>query len=301
MTTMTTTTTTSSVGSIWSESAVQFAKRQSVIEREKLFAEERDVLHGRLVHIRGERVGEDTLSRKDKIAEDTVITKIVHFQRHGQGYHNLVGEMLREAGVTVNIDSMDPTVNPWLRPEIVDSPLTETGKWQCAQQQQVVTTLNPELVVVSPLTRTLQTAKISFAEHYGSTTNIPWIAHEACREELGILTCNKRRRLSEIMTDFPSVEFLEMTEEDTLWNPHQRESHKCKGERIYNFLVHFLSQRNESSIALVTHSAWLFHALNAVIDCGDDTDLSCWFLTGEIRSIKLTFTHIKDRVSLESK
>jgi broad specificity phosphatase PhoE len=260
-------------------------------------------LQGQSVHIRGERVGDGimlSLNRHNKASDDTVITKIVHFQRHGQGYHNLVGEMLREAGVKVNIDSMDPSVNPWLRPEIVDSPLTEMGKWQCAQQQQVVTRLNPELVVVSPLTRTLQTAKISFSEHYGSIPNIPWVAHEACREELGVLTCNKRRRLSDIMSDFPSVDFLDMTEEDTLWNPYQRESHQSKGERIYNFLVHFLLQRNESSIAVVTHSAWLFHALNAVIDCGDDLDLSSWFLTGEIRSMKLTFTQTNAKVSVEN-
>jgi broad specificity phosphatase PhoE len=278
---------------IWSESAVQLVKKLSITERAKLLAEDGAIFKGKPIHIRGERVDDDCkapplLQECDK---DGVVTKIVHFQRHGQGYHNLMGDILREAGIKVDIDSMDPTINPWIRPEIVDSPLTETGKWQCAQQQPIAKRLNPELVVVSPLTRTLQTATISFAEYCESDSDIPWVAHEYCREEIGVLTCNKRRPLSEISKEFPHVDFVEMADDyDSLWNPHQRESNQSKGERIYDFLVEFLSKRPESSIALVTHSAWLFHALNAVIDCGDDLDLSSWFLTGEIRSVKLTFS-----------
>ncbi|KAG7353309.1 histidine phosphatase superfamily branch 1 protein [Nitzschia inconspicua] len=293
--TTTTITTTSplSASSIWSESAIEFAKQQSLSERKKLLAEEGSPLKGQSIHIRGERV--DSLSLKENDYDtDCVTTKIVHFQRHGQGYHNLVGEILREAGVKVSVDSTDPNINPWLRPDLVDSPLTETGRWQCAQLQQVAAGLNPELVIVSPLTRTLQTAKITFAKYYESDYAVPWVAHEACREELGVLTCNKRRPLSEIRTEFPKIEFFDMIEEDTLWNPHQRESSQSKGERIYRFLVDFLSKREESSIAVITHSAWLFHALNVVIDCGDDLELSSCFLTGEIRSIKLTFSSAKE-------
>lgn len=81
-----------------------------------------------------------------------------------------------------------------------------------------------------------------------------------------------------------------MAEEDTLWNPSERESHQSKGERAYNFLAHFVAERPEHSIAVVAHSAWLFHCLNSVVDCGEDKDLSSWFLTSEIRSMKLTFT-----------
>ncbi|KAL3921042.1 MAG: hypothetical protein SGILL_002959, partial [Bacillariaceae sp.] len=237
----------------------------------------------------GERVenSSDAMSDSDS---DVTVTKIVHFQRHGQGYHNLMGDILRDAGIKPDIDSKDPTINPWIRPEIVDSPLTETGKWQCEQQQGVASTLKPDLVVVSPLARTIQTAKLSFAAYTDSVQSVPWIVHEGCREELGVLTCNKRRSLSDIKAEHPDLEFFEMTEEDTLWNPNERESSQSKNERIYDFLVNFIANRDESSIAVITHSAWLFHLLNAVVDCGDDLDLSSWFLTGEIRSIRLTFS-----------
>jgi broad specificity phosphatase PhoE len=288
----------SASSNFWSESAVQLAKDLSVSQREKLLAEDGAYIVGlKKIRIIAERVdptnarasvGQGNETAKND-ADDDTITKIVHFQRHGQGYHNLLGEVLREAGLKPSVDSMDPAVNPWLRPEIVDSPLTEKGKEECRQQCTTASLLNPELVVVSPLLRAIQTAEISFG-HVFDQSKIPWVAHEGCREELGVLVCNKRRPLSLIQGDYPNIEFNgEMSEEDTLWHPTERESGISKSDRIYDFLVNFLAQRPESEIAVVGHSATLFHMCNAVIDCGDDLDLSSWFLTSEIRSIKLTF------------
>jgi broad specificity phosphatase PhoE len=287
----------SASSNFWSESAVQLAKDLSVSQREKLLSEDGANIVGlRKTRIIAERLDPTNVGdwmrqggdSADVDADDT-ITKIVHFQRHGQGYHNLLGEVLREAGLKPSVDSMDPAVNPWLRPEIVDSPLTEKGKEECRQQCATASLLNPELVVVSPLLRAIQTAQISFG-HVVDQANIPWLAHEGCREELGVLVCNKRRPLSLIQGDYPNIEFSgDMSEEDTLWHPTERESGISKSNRIYDFLVNFLAQRPESEIAVVGHSATLFHMCNAVIDCGDDLDLSSWFLTSEIRSIKLTF------------
>ena len=41
------------------------------------------------------------------------------------------------------------------------------------------------------------------------------------------------------------------------------------------------------------HSAWLFTLLNTVIEA-DSSDLSSWFLTGELRSVIVSF---EDRAS----
>jgi broad specificity phosphatase PhoE len=217
-----------------------------------------------------------------------VATKIVHFQRHGQGYHNLLGDVLRDVGIKPDIFSSDPAINPWIRPEIVDSPLTELGKRQCEGQRAVASLLKPEVMVVSPLLRAVQTAKLSFADY---ETTGPWIAHEGCREELGWLVCNKRRKLSEIKADFPKLQFpSDMTEDDTMWDPSEFESDRHKADRIYDFLVDFLAERPERNIAVVCHSAWLSHMCNTVIDCGGDTNLTSWFDVSEIRSMKLTFS-----------
>jgi broad specificity phosphatase PhoE len=228
-------------------------------------------------------------------AKTVVATKIVHFQRHGQGYHNLLGDVLREVGVRPDIFSSDPSINPWIRPEIVDSPLTELGKCQCKGQREVASLLKPEVVVVSPLLRAVQTAKLSFADYHVTSDNIsgntiPWIAHEGCREETGYLVCNKRRKLSEIKADFPELQFPpDMTEDDTMFTPSEFESERHKGDRIYDFLVNFLAERSERNIAVVCHSAWLAQMCNDVIDCGGDENLTSWFNVSEIRSMRLTF------------
>lgn len=230
--------------------------------------------------------------------ENAITTKIVHFQRHGQGYHNLLGDVLRDAGIRPDIFSSDPAINPWIRPEIVDSPLTELGKRQCEGQRASASLLNPEVVVVSPLLRAVQTAKLSFADYDCDSSNngnsaVPWIAHEGCREELGYLVCNKRRQLSEIRSDFPELQYPpEMAEEDNLWNPSAFESETAKGNRIYGFLVDFLAERPEQNLAVVCHSAWLAAMCNDVIDCGGDENLTSWFGVSEIRSVKLTFSTI---------
>jgi len=214
----------------------------------------------RTIHIKAERLDpnspfsnvEELLKRgnandeTNPTTDKIFATKIVHFQRHGQGYHNLLGDVLKDIGVRPDIFSSDSAINPWIRPEIVDSPLTELGKRQCEGQRPVASLLRPEVVIVSPLLRALQTAKLSFADYHATGTNnsngaVPWIAHEGCREELGFLICNKRRRLSEIKADFPEIQFpSEMTEEDTLFDPSKFESELHKGDRVYDFFGKFL-------------------------------------------------------------
>lgn len=279
----------------------------------------------RLVSIRAIRLDGgnrmDGINTNEDENDDSIITtKIVHFQRHGQGWHNLLGDILRDAGITPSVYSSDKSTNPWLRPETVDSPLTETGKEQCKVQSSYVASstspvINPQLIVVSPLLRTIQTAKITFAAFDGSTTSsaddgtnekksIPWIAHEGCREELGVLVCNKRRPVSEIKREYPELLFWNEPEddEDTLWKSNIRESTEERSDRIYDFLTNFVMNRTEGEIAVIGHSAWLYTMCNSVIDCindKDDENLVSWFQTSEIRSMKLIFSSTPTNTNTE--
>jgi broad specificity phosphatase PhoE len=245
------------------------------------------------IKIRAERLS--SFAENNDSQETCTITtgensKIIHFQRHGQGYHNLIYKVLQDNGVEIeDIYSKDSVTNPFVRPEIVDSPLTELGRAQCAKQRQKLSkAINPELLIISPLHRALQTAQITFQDFRDA---VPFVAHEACREELGLLTCNRRRPLSETKREFPSIDFslLHPMEEDHLWDPNQREDPKSKSQRIYKFLVDFVRHQPQKEIAIVGHSAWLFTMCNSVVDCGDDEDLSSWFGTSEIRSVKMTW------------
>lgn len=214
--------------------------------------------------------------------------KLVHFQRHGQGYHNLIYSMMAEQGNAVeDIYDTDPKKNPFVRTELIDSPLTSLGREQCLAKRELAQKLNPELIVVSPLHRALQTAQLTFADFLG---DVRFVAHELCREELGLLVCNKRRPLSETIREFPHVEFsLTSGEEDSLWQPDERESPVDKSKRIYSFLTNYIQQLPEREIVVVGHSAYFFNMCNTVLDCGDE-ELASWFGTSEIRSMVLSFS-----------
>lgn len=144
-------------------------------------------------------------------------TKIVHFQRHGQGYHNLICDIWRETGKPIDFDSPDPNLNPVVRPEFCDPPLTALGNAQCSSQRPLCSRLCPELIIVSPMLRCIQTAKLSFRDH----EHIRWVSHEGCREELGLLQGNKRRSITEIREDYPEIDFTAIEfDHDKLWEDY---------------------------------------------------------------------------------
>lgn len=303
---LTTTTTQTMKG--WSDVAVETAKRMTLLTRKRLQAEgvigiKRDV------YIRGEAVAEmsrssssETTSRAPRTngesstsgttgsSQGSTVFKTIHFQRHGQGYHNVICEMWNELGKPVDLESHDPNRNPMKRLEVMDAPLTEVGRQQCLAQTPQASQLKPEIVVISPLLRTLQTADLSWGAHRPrGSNNIPWVAHEGCREDLGVLICNQRQATSQIQSTYPDIDFsLLVNEHDTLFLPDRHETALEKANRVYDFLL-YLKDLPQTEIAVVTHSAWLFNMCNAVMDIPDES-LSSWFLTSEIRSLQVSFS-----------
>lgn len=171
-------------------------------------------------------------------------------------------------------------------PEILDAPLTETGRQQALFLQPGVRafTNQPELIVLSPNCRAIQTGVIVF-EHL--LEKVPFLAHEMVREEHGVHICDKRRPKSRQEKEFPMVDFnLLETEEDAMFANDHRETKLEVGERVYLFMK-WLAERSESHIGIASHSGWLLTLFNGVCDC-DDT-LKAWFHTGEMRSVKLEF------------
>ena len=196
--------------------------------------------------------------------------------------------MWRELARPIDFDSSDPNLNPVVRPEFLDPPLTALGMQQCSSQRDLCASLTPDLVIVSPMLRCIQTAKLSFRDH---VNNVPWVSHEGCREELGLLVGNKRRSITDIKADYPEIDFSAIEhDEDILWDDygHRRETLLEKSERIYKFLTEYVRSRPEKEIAIICHSAYLFTLLNAVMDI-EEEELRSWFLTSEVRSLQMTF------------
>ena len=189
---------------------------------------------------------------------------------------------------TINDEQFSHTKeNPYIMPEILDAPLTEKGRLQALSLQPVISemTCKPELVVLSPNCRALQTGLIVFEELI--ERGVPFLAHEMVREENGVHVCDKRRPKSRQIKEFPQVDFgLLETEEDVIFRDDRRESKVEVGERIYRFME-WLSQRPEKVVGVASHSGWLLTVFNGICVCDDS--LKGWFQTGEMRSVKLSF------------
>ena len=220
------------------------------------------------------------------------VIKTVHFVRHGQGFHNLMADLARTQGREWKQFAHDDVNNPYIMPEILDAPLTEKGRQQALLLQPVVQALKeqPQLVVLSPNCRALQTGVIVFDHLLMTEHNVPFVAHEMVREETGVHICDKRRPVQQQAREFPQVDFSLLFEsnEDPLYREHTRETKAAVGERIYQFME-WLSQRPEEHIAVASHSGWLLTVFNGVCECAD-SQLQDWFQTGELRSVLLEFS-----------
>ncbi|KAL7116907.1 hypothetical protein ACP275_03G035800 [Erythranthe tilingii] len=206
--------------------------------------------------------------------------KTIHLVRHAQGLHNVAGEKEHSA---------------YMSPDFFDAQITPLGWDQVDNLRKHVhssgLSRSIELVVVSPLLRTMQTAVGVFGgEGYAdgiinapplmaenilnynrpaisSLNSPPFVAMELCRERLGVNWCDKRRSISEYTTLFPAIDFsLIESDDDTLWELEVRETNEDIARRGLKFL-NWLWTREEREIAVVTHSALLMHTLAAF---GDD-------------------------------
>lgn len=223
----------------------------------------------------------------DHLLPKDATVKVVHFVRHGQGFHNLMADLYHGAGRnwTQFTQSQD---NPYVMPEVMDAPLTDKGRQQAAALQETVRGMDaqPELIVLSPNCRALQTGVIVF-DHLREK-NVPFIAHEMVREENGVHVCDKRRPVRLSSREFPMVDFsLLEDDEDTIFRDDRRENKMEIGERIYAFFE-FLHARKEKHVGVASHSGWLMTVFNGVCEC-DDPSLKEWFQTGEMRSVQVVF------------
>ncbi|KAL9860421.1 Phosphoglycerate mutase-like protein 2 [Arabidopsis thaliana] len=228
--------------------------------------------------------------------------KTIHLVRHAQGIHNVEGEKNHKA---------------YLSEDLFDAHLTPLGWQQVDNLHKHVKASgisnSIELVVVSPLLRTLQTAVGTFGgEGYKDGVNTPllmtagagnsdrpaisslncppFIVVESCREHLGVHPCDRRSNITKYRELFPAIDFsLAKTDVDVLWKPDIREEDQdiaARGVKFFNWL----STRKEKEIAVVTHSGFLYQTLNSF---GNDCDpsvkneISKKFVNCELRSFVL--------------
>jgi len=226
--------------------------------------------------------------------------KLVHLIRHGQGTHNV------EAALR--------GVEAYKNTALKDAPLDATGRAQAKELGNRIreSKLAVDIIIVSPMTRALQTAKEMFpesAEFYAnsylstdndSTTkkNIEgedaasikpppkFLAIELAREAFGGHPCDQRRSIRILRHEFPHVDFsLIHTDEDTWHDPIKRETVREVAIRS-DKCIDVIRSRPERNIVLVSHGVLLETLLNRCsLACIDEHVKARRFDNAEMRSI----------------
>lgn len=165
--------------------------------------------------------------------------KEVHLIRHGESEFNAAFALKR------------------VDPMIFDAPLTARGQEQAAALREEVASLNVETVIVSPLTRAIQTAMSAFANCS------PKFHIEALHRERVEHSGDLGRSPSLLALDFPHLAFDHL--EDPWWHCelHQPqivvvESVEAVAARVRQFRE-FLVKRPEKRLAVVGHGTFLRH------------------------------------------
>ncbi|GJN27800.1 hypothetical protein PR202_gb15851 [Eleusine coracana subsp. coracana] len=203
--------------------------------------------------------------------------KTIHLVRHAQGVHNVEGETDHSA---------------YMKPEFFDAQLTPLGWSQvdclrehvkrCGLAEKV------ELVICSPLMRTMQTAVGVFGgENYTDGVSAPPLMVE----NAGNSGCSAISSLGS--PPFLAVETcrerLIESDEDALWLPDVRETYESLAGRGMKF-IDWLWTREEKEIVVVSHSGLLWHTLRLYSkECHPTVrhEVSKYFANCELRSLVL--------------
>ena len=209
------------------------------------------------------------------------VRKRVHFMRHGQGVHNVYIEARksekREHGVKLG--------EAHTAPHLVDPVLTSLGEREAIEAREVTGKLTPTLIVVSPLRRATQTAKLAFEGRWG-VEGVKVVAHELCREGYGSGNVYDMRCPKEVIqTEYPEIDYGGVENnaagEDRMFVAGETDAGLVK--RAYDFMC-WLGEREEEEIAVVCHSKFLFALMSGAIET-EERRLRGWFGTGEVRTV----------------
>lgn len=202
-------------------------------------------------------------------------TKVIHFVRHAEGHHNVSGRN-------------DPLFG-YLREDLEDATLTDFGIEQCkalgAKSADIVK--GAQLVVVSPLNRTMETASHSFPQLQGK---VPWVALENVREQTGLHPCDRRKSITVHKENYKHIDFSGIVhDEDPLYHQYAlREPDAHITARVQHFM-RWLKERPETEIIVVSHHHYLQMVFRHVVKTAHPSQDDVDFKNCELRSFVVRF------------
>jgi broad specificity phosphatase PhoE len=174
------------------------------------------------------------------------MAKKLYCIRHGEATHNI---LFKQVGMSTFFDK-----------NYYDTELTDVGFNQAIELGNTWEDKDKvNIVLVSPLSRTLQTAMNVFKQSgVFKQCNIKIIALDCLKEyPQGLHTCNKRKSKSILINKFPEIDFsLLDSEEDNMWSDTKLESIDELLQRM-NKMYDFIDNNNYENICLVGHNSFI--------------------------------------------
>jgi len=170
------------------------------------------------------------------------MNKVLYFIRHGTALHNV---LFWEQGEKVYS-------------KYRDTPLVKKGVEEAKNLGETWEDIDKiELIITSPLLRTLQTTDNIFCKK-----NIPIIALDCVMEySQGLDRCNYRKSITEYKPCYPNVNFSFIEDDiEKKWRYNRYETIDELDERIKE-MIGFINTRKEKHIAIVSHSSYIGHYL----------------------------------------
>lgn len=194
----------------------------------------------------------------EELSSKNAEVKVFFFARHGQGWHNVAeakyGTWCWDTVMSKRNGDGEITWGP--DPELTEIGINQAVEAKHGWQAELPFNITlPERLYSSPLTRAMDTLRITFEEIVIADTegNRSVMVLESCREENGVHTCDKRRNHSWIHARFPDLDFEEgFEEEDALWDPEIRETKAEVADRARKVLDYIFERDTSSTYISVT-------------------------------------------------
>ncbi|EFQ89969.1 hypothetical protein PTT_13574 [Pyrenophora teres f. teres 0-1] len=198
--------------------------------------------------------------------------KVLFLGRHGEGWHNVAESEYGTKAWDCYYSALDGANGiTW-----ADARLTSVGELQAkdvadlwAEQLKRGIPV-PQTFYVSPLTRTIQTADLSFSTltfPHTLSQKSPYkpLIKELLREALGVHTCDRRSTRTHLCATYPHLTFeTGFSDQDLLWKADYREPASARRYRLGMFLDEVIAEDGGVFLSMTSHSGAIGSLLEVV-------------------------------------
>jgi broad specificity phosphatase PhoE len=165
--------------------------------------------------------------------------------------------------------------------QIIDPGLTELGIVQCETLKKHISSEkildNVDLILVSPLSRTLETCVKVFDDCF---YKIPILSIEEIREQMD-KPCHKRKNISEKKNKFKPIDFSKLDDYDKEFDKYNGSESKTNVIKRCKKFIAWLKNQKQTNIIVITHGNFLYPMFNEILE--DINNNKTFFSNCEIR------------------